>query len=254
MYQSSLLKDVPHAFFTRRGGVSQPPYDTLSFVVNKKDSVDNVRRNRELALEKLGLPLRQLVTMNQVHGTDVVVVEQPWGFNQGNTPDADALITQNPDVVLGVFTADCVPVMLYDKPSQTIAVVHSGWRGALRNVVGVTLNRMQQLGVNLSSVCAVVGPCIAQADYEVGAEVYESFMDTSAVHGRFFRPSHNNGKYMFDLPGVVLQQLSDAEIMGVEFMDLNTYKMEHDFFSCRRSFHRGEKEFGCMLSAIGLNS
>jgi polyphenol oxidase len=252
MYTSSLLSPLNHGFFTRRGGVSAAPYDSLSFVVNKGDSMDNVRQNRALAMEKLGLADRELVTVNQVHGTNVIVVDEPWGFGQGKTPDADAIITRNPNVVLGVFTADCVPVLLYDEPTQTIAAVHSGWRGALQNVVGVTLDRMIDMGVDPSTVKAAIGPCIAQDNYEVGAEVHDEFTSASSDNERFFKSSVTSGKYMLNLPGVVWAQLVAAKLGGVDNLDLNTYQREEDFFSCRRSFHRGESVFGCMLSAIAL--
>lgn len=249
MYKSSLLSSVPHAFFTRNGGVSGGVYDSLSFVVNKADTNENVHRNREIAMEKLGTSDRALVTLNQVHGNRVLVVREPWHFGEGKTPDADALVTQNPDVVLGIFTADCVPVLFYDEHSQTIGAAHSGWRGAQQNIVSECIKVITGLGANPSQMKAVIGPCIAQDNYEVGSEVPDAFPERFQ---EYFKPSQNQGKYMLDLPGIVEAQLLEAGVAHVENMHLDTYAREEDFFSCRRAYHRGEQGFGCMLSAIGL--
>jgi YfiH family protein len=252
MFKSTLLSQLKHGFLTRRGGVSQGPFESLSFVVNRGDSLENVRRNREIALEKLGLAGKELITVNQVHGTEIIVVESPWGFNKGQTPDADVLITQNPDFVLGVFTADCVPILMSDEPSQTIAAVHSGWRGTSLNVASLAVAKMVELGARAETIKAAIGPCIAQDNYEVGQEVYRDFIRVSSHNARFFRPSANPEKYMFDLPGLVLNQLRESGVKDAEVMPLNTYQMQDEFFSCRRAFHKGEEGFGCMLSAISL--
>lgn len=249
MYTSRSLSSIPHGFFTRRGGVSTGVFDSLNFIVNRGDSMENVIRNRELAMERLGASQRILVTANQVHGTQGIVVTEPWGHNQGVTPEADILITQNPEVVLGIFTADCVPVLFYDEPTQTIAAVHSGWKGTQQNVVKVALEMMTGLGVRPEKVRAVLGPSIAQDNYEVGPEVYEGF---PKIYEEFFKASVNASKYMLDVSGIVERQLRSAGMVNVEKLDLDTYTREDEFFSCRRAFHRGEPGFGCMLSAIGL--
>ncbi len=252
MYTSSLLEPLKHGFFTRKGGVSSGLYDSLSFFADKADPMENVRKNREIAMKRLGVEGRTLVTVNQVHGTHGIVVVEPWKHGQGVTPDADILVTQNPDVVLGVFTADCVPVLMYDEPTQTIAAVHSGWKGTQKNVVAAALGLMAELGVRPETVKAVLGPSIAQDNYEVGPEVYGGFTSVWPAYGRFFKPSTNPDKYMLDVSGVVHAQLQEAGVGQIEVMNLDTYSMEHEFFSCRRAHHLGEPGFGCMLSAIAL--
>lgn len=252
MYKSSLLKSIPHGFFTRRGGVSEGVYDSLSFVVNKNDLEENVRKNRSIALETLGTPSKALVTMNQIHSKRVLVVQEPWHFGEGKTPEADALVTQNPDVVLGVFTADCVPILLYNEPAQTIAAIHSGWRGAQQGIVAECIRTMSELGADPAKTKAVIGPCISQDNYEVGPEVQQEFMISHQDANIRFKPSKNPGKYMFDLPGLVVDQLLKCGVGEVEEMNLDTYSLEDHFFSCRRAYHRGEDGFGCMLSAISL--
>jgi YfiH family protein len=252
MFKSSLLKPLNHGFLTRRGGVSSAPFDSLSFVVGKGDDPENVRKNRQIAVERLGIEGKELVTVNQVHGTCVILVDKPWTYGVGETPDADAIVTQNPNLVLGIFTADCVPILLYDEPTQTIAAVHAGWRGAQKGVVGETVRRMSELGVKPETIKAAIGPCIFQNHYEVGPEVLGEFTSLNPSNAKFFKDSPNPGKHMFDLPGAVLEQLLNLGIGNVDMMGLDTYTMESEFFSCRRSFHRNEKTFGCMLSAVSL--
>lgn len=249
MYTASSLKSIPHGFFTRQGGVSQGFFDSLNFVLTKGDNAEHVRQNREIALQHLGLQEKTLVTLNQVHGNKVILVDQPWPFNEQQTPDADALVTQNPNLVLGILTADCVPVLLYDDPTQTIGAIHSGWRGAKANIASQTVKVLQELGANPQDIKAVIGPAIRQANYEVSTEVYDAF---KYAHPQYFIPSTKPDHYLFDLPGLVMQQLATAGLTNIEDSKLNTYTKETEFFSCRRAFHKGEATFGCMLSAISL--
>lgn len=252
MFKSSLLNPLTHGFLTRNGGVSQSPFNSMNFVVEKGDDIENVRQNRMLALEKLGLQDKELLTVNQVHGTEVVIATESWGFNEGKTPNADAIVTKNPNFVIGVFTADCVPILMHDPVNKIIAAVHSGWKGTKQNIVAHTVGAMVELGSEPANIKAAVGPCIQQDDYEVSADVFTEFFSASFTNVKFFKESANPGKYMLDLPGAVMEQLRAAGVGGVDMMELSTYQMEDQFFSCRRSFHYGESTFGCMLSAISL--
>lgn len=252
MFTNKLLDSIKHGFFTRNGGVSSAPFDSLSFVVTKGDDLENVRQNRQIALQQLNLADHELVTANQVHGTTVVYVNEPWGFDNGKTPDADAIITQNPDLVLGVFTADCVPILMLDEKTNTIAAVHSGWKGTRSGIVQECISKMVDLGADREDIKAVIGPCIAQDNYEIGPEVFTEFFSASPQYIKFFKNSVNPGKYMFDISGLVQFQLLQAGLVQVENMCLDTYSQPEHFFSCRRSFHKGEQTFGCFLSAISL--
>ncbi len=253
MYTSQSLKTLKHGFFTRQGGVSQGVFESLNFTISKGDTIDHVHQNRGIALEKLGLTDKTLLTVNQVHGNQVIIAEEPWPFNEGQTPNADAILTQNPSLVLGIFTADCVPILLHDKASQTIGVIHAGWRGAREGIVSETIQKMYDLGAQPADIQAVIGPAIDQKNYEVSDDVFTAFITLSPSHMRFFKASEHKGKFLFNLKGLVAEQLKFNGLKWIEDMSMDTYTLEKDFFSCRRAFHQGEKSFGCMLSAISLS-
>lgn len=252
MYTSDILSSLKHGFFTRKGGVSKGVFDSLNFAVTKGDDIPNVIENRKRALVRLGLENKQLLTFNQVHGIDVVIAKQGWDFNSQKAPNVDAIITQNPDFVIGILTADCVPILFFDEKTNTIAAVHAGWKGVCTGIIASVMKEMKKLGVNPQMLQAAIGPCIGQEDYEVGIEVYNQFVTQLPETKGRFKSSAKTDHFLLDLTGVVFQQLKQEDVSQVEVMGLDTYRQEEDFFSCRRAFHRKEPSFGCMLSAISL--
>lgn len=251
MYTAGCLNSIKHGFFTRNGGVSQGCFDSLNFAFSKGDTVANVAENRKRALSRLGTEDKKLLTMVQVHGNEVLVVkEEGWDFASLDTPHADAIVTQNSNVVIGILTADCVPVLLYDDQTQTIAAIHAGWKGAKAGIIESTFHALEKLNVKPQDVKAAIGPCISQENYEVGPEVFDAFQ---GIYNDCFAPSNHSNHYMFNLPKLVHQQLLQQGVEKVENLGLDTYQQKKDFFSCRRASHRGEKSYGCMLSAISLS-
>ena len=135
MLTSSLLEDTRHGFFTRRGGVSEGIFASLNFAVSKGDDPGRVARNRQIALDSLQASECSLLLLRQIHSASVLTVSRPWPLDSdGNPhlPEADALVTATPGLVIGVITADCAPVLLYDPQAGVIGAAHAGWRGAFR--------------------------------------------------------------------------------------------------------------------------
>ena len=180
---SHILDGICHGFFTRQGGVSVGVYASLNCSL-KGDLEENVKRNRLLALEALSLQSLPLCLVKQVHGKEVVVVDTNW--HPDLLPVGDALVTTRQDVVLGIQTADCVPVLLADRAHGVIGAVHAGWRGALKGVVEAAVDQMLSLGAKLSHLKAAIGPAIAQESYEVGPEVFEQFTTKNPSYEKFF--------------------------------------------------------------------
>src|SRR5215467_5290844 len=146
-----------HAFFTRSGGVSEGLFGSLNCGFGSGDLPERVARNREIAMDRLGLPADRLVTCRQIHSVDVVTVERPW--RREEAPCADGLITAVPGVALGVLTADCAPILMHDPVARVIGAAHGGWRGALAGIVEATIGRMVALGAECSRIRAAIGPC-----------------------------------------------------------------------------------------------
>ncbi len=155
-------------YFTRRwGGVSPPPYDQLNLSASCGDDPGNVLLNRMRAAARLGVELRDVVFMRQVHGTRVRRVLRGGRHRERVVPDADGLFTTRPGLVLAALTADCVPVALaFDRPPG-VAILHAGWRGTLHDIAGVALRRLRSLGVRPEEVRAVLGPAIGPCCYRV---------------------------------------------------------------------------------------
>ncbi|HJM48496.1 MAG TPA: peptidoglycan editing factor PgeF [Alphaproteobacteria bacterium] len=247
--RSLTLEGLRHGFFSRDGGVSRPPYDSLNCGLGSADAAEAVSENRQRAMARLGLAAEQLTTVYQVHGTDVVTVEAPWAA--AASPQADALVTRQPGIALGVLTADCAPVLLADAEAGVVAAAHAGWRGALAGIVSATIERMGELGARPAATRAAVGPCIGQDSYQVGPEFPAAFVAADAANERFFVAGAGE-KFHFDLEGFVVAELAAAGVGHVEALALDTCADGERFFSYRRSRQQSEEDYGRLLSAIAL--
>lgn len=241
-----------HGFFTRRGGVSQAPYDSLNCGLGSGDDPECVAENRSRAVRRLGFGAAPLVTAAQVHSARAVIVERPWPA--GAPPEADALVTRTPGLVLGVLTADCAPVLLAEPEARVVAVAHAGWRGAKSGILEATLTAMAQLGARPEKVIAAVGPCIGQASYEVGPEFRTAFTLDEPETDALFRPSARPGHFMFDLPGYVRRRLTLLGLAATEVLARDTAADADRFFSYRRTTLNGGGDYGRGLSAIALEA
>jgi hypothetical protein len=238
----SAIPRLRHGFFTRQGGVSQGDFETLNVGRDKEDNPDHVAENRRRTVQALGFKSKNLITARQVHATEVLVVDAPFS---GEIPEADGLITTTPGLIIGVLTADCVPILLSSTQGDIVGAVHAGWRGAVGGIVETAVVQMKALGAQ--EIIAALGPCIWQASYEVSQEFYDNLSDSSF----FFKSNHVN-HWQFDLPGYVIAQLKKAGVQKVTSSPADTFAEPHRFFSYRRKTLLGEKQFGSSLSGIGI--
>lgn len=243
---------VRHGFFTRRGGVSTGIYSELNVGLGADDDPVRVGENRARVCRWFGLPPGRLVTPRQVHSTHAQVIDRlPTGETNGERPQADALVTAVPGVVLGVLTADCGPVLFADPHARVIAAAHAGWRGALGGVLENALNAMERLGASRERIGVCLGPTIGAENYEVGPEFVARFVETDPAHAVHFVPVRRDGHSLFDLPGFIRCRLVQAGVRaGVRAHC--TYGDETRFYSYRRAIHRGEPDYGRQISAIAL--
>lgn len=242
--QSPLLSTLPsikHGFFTRQGGASEGIYASLNFNVKKEDCAENIRENQKRVTE--WFENNPLLLMDQIHEDEILFVTTP--FHHPALPKVDGVITNSPNLVLSVTTADCIPLLLADADSNLIGAVHSGWRGTLKNIAGKTVQQMKKYGAQ--KIYASLGPAISQNHFEVGPEVYEAFKDH---YPRFFTSSPIANRYLCDLKGIVVEQLIQEGIHTAEVLPYDTYSSPDLFFSCRRSTHQNQPHFGCQLSGI----
>jgi polyphenol oxidase len=245
-----VLPGIAHGFFTREGGVSEGIYAGLNTGIGSSDIREAVLENRTRAARFLRIASENLATPYQVHGTTAVIVTEPWGPGLG--PKADAVVTNQPGIAVGVGAADCGPVLFADATAGIIAAAHAGWKGAFTGVLESTIATMESLGAARKNIVAVLGPTISARAYEVGPEFVARFAEQSTDNARYFRPSNRAGHSFFDLPGYIVARLGHAGIGGAHDVGLCTYSDAARFFSYRRATHRGEPDYGRNLSAIAL--
>lgn len=242
------LGEFPHGFLGRRGGVSTGELAGLNVGYGSSDERSAIDENRRRAVAAL-LPVARLATVHQVHSAEVVDVEEPWG--QGERPRADAMVTASPNLLLGILTADCAPVLFADEQARVIGAAHAGWRGALAGVTDSTIAAMERLGARRDNIHAAVGPCIAQASYEVDEAFRAQFLEAEPDNERFF-VAGPGGKPHFALESYIVHRLIAAGVGEVEALNLDTYADPDRFYSYRRATHRGEADYGRQLSAIAI--
>ncbi|MEM6657732.1 MAG: peptidoglycan editing factor PgeF [Pseudomonadota bacterium] len=245
---SDLLSPVRHGFFSRRGGASSGIFSGLNCGHGSSDLTEAVMLNRQRVADAMGVDQDALVGVHQVHSPTVLKVEGPIN---GDKPKADALVTATPGVALTILTADCQPVLFADPNAKVIGAAHAGWRGALDGVLEATLDAMESLGADRANICAVIGPSISQAAYEVGPEFLDAFQLNAMENTRFFANGQGD-RLHFDLPAFGLHRLRNAGIGQAEWTRHCTYSDPDRFYSYRRATHAKEADYGRLISAIRL--
>ena len=244
----SFSENIRSRFFTRKNGVSTRDFASLNCSVKVGDDPAKVRENMRRVAGYLGCTVEKLFVLHQTHSSIVVPVTSREPFEK--TPYADALVTNQTGVFLGIKTADCAPVLLADAENGIVAAAHAGWRGAVGGVLENTVQTMIDMGADVDNISALIGPCIAPQSYEVGDDMREAFLQADAKASLFFVPA-GTGKYRFDLPGYVLARLERRGIGAAEWVGEDTYALEKEYFSHRRSSQKGENS-GRQISVIGL--
>ena len=237
-----------HGFFTRLGGVSTGLYTSLNCGIKTDDKQPHVRTNRTKVAEALYIPLEQLVIAKQVHGAKALSVTKPWSID--NAPEADALVTAERGIGLGILTADCAPVLFADKKARIIGAAHAGWKGAVGGILEATVAEMKKLGAKPENIEAAIGPCIGPHSYEVKADFKEPFLAQDKANEKFFKTSPKPGHLLFNLPGYVTHRLNLLDIKTVHDTKQDTLTNETAYFSNRRAFLKSEKGFGLHASVI----
>lgn len=252
-FSSQLLSKtskLTHGFFSRHGGVSSGLYKSLNCGFGSGDDPVRIKKNRELALATLNLEPKNLVTTFQEHGNKAVQVKHVWDYR--DAPKADALVTNQRGITIGILTADCVPILLVDGAVEIIGAAHAGWRGAYAGIVDATIDSMVNLGANPSKIRAAIGPCIGSSSYEVGTEFFDLFSAENKDNESLFSPSIKPNHFQFDLSGYIVKRLQNTGISSIDLLELDTFAEEESLYSYRRSISREERDYGRLLSVISL--
>jgi len=233
---------------TRVGGVSKPPFDSLNFGLNAGDESADVMQNR--ALLRSTLP-SEPIWLKQIHG--VTVSTPAMRKSSGIDPfEADASVTNIPNEVLAVLTADCMPVLFASKAGDVIGAAHAGWRGLSGGVLENTIEAMCTLSPNLTpqDISAWMGPAIGPTAFEVGEDVLQAFssLSQSALSQAFTPIIGRPGKYLANLYILARDRLSSLGLTQIAGGGFCTFTDQDRFFSYRR-----DKATGRFASLIWIS-
>ncbi len=250
-YSKSLkkFKYIKHCFFSRKGGFSKGIYQSLNCGRGSKDIKKNVNKNLSFVSKKMKVNPTKLALMYQTHSNKVIIINEK--NKDSKKFKSDAIITKLKGIALGVVTADCVPIILYDSKNQIIGCIHAGWKGASSGIIENTIKKFKKLNTK-NKLFASVGPCISEKSYEVDISFYKKFISKSKKNSFYFAKKNKNRK-LFDLRKYVNDKLVKLNVK-VDHVKHDTFKEKDSFFSYRRSRKLHEKDYGRCISAISLVS
>lgn len=237
-------------FTTRHEGVSRTPYNSLNLGLGTNDQQFNVEGNRSLLARAFGLNQEALVTVKQVHGSDILVIDQPnEEYDHFLSIEGDAIITNQPGVMIGVCVADCVPILLCDPVNKVIAAVHAGWQGTAAKLVSKTIGGMKsEFGSKPREIRAAIGPSIGKCCYEVDAPVQQAFSQ-SGLPWDTIASANENGKWQLDLALANRELLRSAglEDTAIIASDMCVCCHRELFFSYRREGGETGRQMGFIM-------
>jgi len=241
-----------HAFTTRLGGVSSGIYKSLNLAQRAGDDINNVRENYSRLCSALDISTDDLVCSTQVHGVNIrTITRDDCGkLLLPNPHEADALITQSPHAALMVFTADCVPILLYDPVKKAAGAVHAGWRGTAADIAGKTINKMiTGFGCSPADICAAIGPCISKCCFETDNDVPDALVSSlgSTASSCFIK---KDNKFMIDLKEANRLFLSRAGVRNIAVSNECTSCLPDKYWSHRKT--KGRR--GTQAAIILLNN
>ena len=247
MYYSTKLKkikQIKHCFFSRKNGFSKGEYEGLNCGLGSNDKIKDITKNIEKVCKKIGCNKNKLVLLSQIHSNIVHKVSRiPKKKLKG-----DSLITNRKGIALGILTADCAPILIYDPVNNLISAIHAGWRGAYKKIVSTTLKEFKFKGSNFKDLIAVIGPCISNKNYEVKRDFLNRFITKEKSNKKFFK--YRNNKIYFSLNDYIKQNFLNLGVKNVEIIKKDTFKTSNNFFSARKSLKNNLNDYGRNISVI----
>ena len=243
------FNNIRHCFFSRKGGFSKGIYQGLNCGKGSKDNKKNVYKNLSLVSKKMKINQKKLSLMHQTHSNKAIIINKK---NKNSKKFySDALITKIEGIALGVVTADCVPVILYDIKNKIIGCIHAGWKGTSNGIIENTIKKFRKIN-SKNKIFASIGPCIGKKSYEVDVDFYKKFISKKKKNAVYFLKKNNNKK-LFNLRKYVNDKLIKLNVR-VDHVNFDTFKEKNKFFSFRRSQKLGENDYDRCISVISLTN
>ena len=240
----SKYNNISHGFFNRLGGYSNGIYKSLNCGTGSNDNKKNIKKNIKKVCNKIKCHKSKLVLLNQIHSNKVYSLKT---ISKKNLK-GDSLITDKRKLALGILTADCAPIFVFDPYKNIIAAIHAGWKGAYKKIIHKTINEFKKKGSDIKNLIAVIGPCISKYRYEVKKDFLKKFLNQNQKNIRFFIFKKN--KIFFSLNDYIKNQLKENGINRIEIINKDTYLKKNNFFSARRSLNKNNYDYGRNISII----
>ena len=246
----SRFKEIEHSFFNRLGGKSKGIYKSLNCGPGSFDNKKDILKNLALVRKKIKPGLKKIVLLNQIHSNKFYYIDKTSKLNHKKFT-GDALITNKSNTPIAVLTADCAPILIFDKKNKTIAAIHAGWKGAYKGIVKKVIKFMIMKGSSTKDITAVIGPCISFKNYEIKYDFIKKFIKKDPKTKAFFKEAKN--KNYFNLNKYITYQLKSLNINKIEVIKKDTFNIKNNFFSARRSKGCDENDYGRNISVIMIN-
>ena len=238
-------KNVKHCFLGMENEKSKGIYKSLNEVRDSTETKIDVINKLNIACQKINSTDKNLVLLNQVHSNKFFFIDKRK-FKKKLV--GDALITNKKKIILGILTADCAPVLIYDPKLEFISAIHAGWRGAYKNIIKKVVTFLIKSGSKPKDLIAVIGPCITQKNYEIKSEFKLKFLKQNYYNKIFFKKIKK--KTYFSLNKYIYYQLKTLGLKKIDLINKDTYNHKSNFFSARRAIHNKQNDYGRNISLI----
>ena len=245
----SKFKEISHGFFNNKGGCSTGIYKSLNCGPGSNDNKTKVIKNLRIVKNKINKNSKNIFLLHQIHSNKFVFINKSSKYLKKKK--ADAVITNIPKLPIAILTADCAPILIYDKQKKMISAIHAGWKGAYKGIISKVINFMLKKGCEKKNMLAVVGPCIAQKSYNVKEDFKRKFLKKDKKNYKFFKIKHK--KLYFNLPNYIKSCLLKNKIKNIETINIDTFSINNNFFSARRSLKLNHDDYGRNISLIMIN-
>ena len=246
----SRFPEISHFFFNRKGGVSKGIYKSLNCGIGSRDNKFNVNKNLEIVRSKLKIKSKKIFFVKQIHSNKFIYLKKNSNI-KSRVKRADAIISEKKGLPIAILTADCVPILIYDKNRKMVAAIHAGWRGAYKEIVKKVVRYMILKGCKSKNMTAAIGPSISRMNYEVKDKFKEKFVKKNRNYSKYFKVIKN--QIYFDLVNFVKKQVKSTKIKNIDMVNIDTFTKKNNFFSARKSLKLNQNDYGRNISIIMIN-
>ena len=243
------LNGISHGFFNRKGGKSKGIYQSLNCGPGSNDRKIDIKKNLKIVKNKFSKKSKDIFLLHQIHSNKFVYINKNYKIKK--KIKADAAITNQKKLPLGILTADCVPILIYDNKLKMIAAIHAGWKGVYKGIVEKVIRFMEKKGCDKKNIHAAIGPCISHKNYNVKEDFLRKFIKKNRKNRVFFKK--RNDMIYFNLSKYVKSQLKINKISKIDHINIDTFDNKNNFFSARRSLRLKHDDYGRNISIIMIN-